>query len=115
MQSIETTFEEIREHLGFESTRGRCRKTALRGSPCPLGLYSIICCIYREHIEGKVPRPIHRACYGEGHVTFSDVIAEVRWLFWEETILARAPSAKAVQEIPRGVGEFLFDYLSQPA
>ncbi|HIQ22779.1 MAG TPA: hypothetical protein EYH34_16260 [Planctomycetes bacterium] len=105
----------MREHLGFESTRGRCRKAVLRSGPCLLGLYSIICCIYHEHIEGKVPRPIHRPCYDKGHVTFSDVIAEVRRLFWEETILARAPSAKAVQKVPRRVGEFLFDYLSQPA
>ena len=39
---IEVTFEEMREHLGLETTRGRCRNTVLRVEPCLFGLYSLI-------------------------------------------------------------------------
>src|SRR5262249_2620253 len=40
--NIETTFQEMRAHLGLETTRGWCRKTVLRAAPCLFGLYSVV-------------------------------------------------------------------------
>lgn len=39
---IEVTFEEMREHVGLETTRGRCRNTVLRVEPCLFCLYTLI-------------------------------------------------------------------------
>lgn len=39
---IEATFEEIREHLSLETTRGRCRNTVLRVEPYLFWLYTLI-------------------------------------------------------------------------
>ncbi len=40
--NIETTFQELREHLGFETTRGWHRQTVLRVAPSLMVLYSIV-------------------------------------------------------------------------
>jgi hypothetical protein len=40
---IETTFQEVRAHLGFETPRQYVAKSVLRTAPCLLGLFSIIC------------------------------------------------------------------------
>jgi hypothetical protein len=45
---IEVTFEEMREHLGLETTRGRCRNTVLRVEPCLFCLYALI--VYCDHL-----------------------------------------------------------------
>src|SRR5262249_26692854 len=40
--NMETTFQELRSHLGLESTRGWCRRTVLRAAPCLFGLYTVV-------------------------------------------------------------------------
>jgi hypothetical protein len=35
--NIETTFQELRAHLGLETTRGWCQRTVLRAAPCLFG------------------------------------------------------------------------------
>jgi hypothetical protein len=39
---IETTFQEMRAHLGLETARGRCEKTVTRAAPCLFGRYSVV-------------------------------------------------------------------------
>lgn len=36
--AIEVTFQEVREHVGLETTRGHCARTILRAEPCLFGL-----------------------------------------------------------------------------
>lgn len=56
--NLGTTFQEAREHLGFETTRGRCRRTVLRAEPCLSYLYSVVAWLYArlpdEHRVGGV-------------------------------------------------------------
>jgi len=83
---IETTFQEIRAHLGFETTRQYVAPSVRRTAPCLLGLFSVICLIYAEHVRS------HRIClrqtpwYVKEGPTFSDGMATVRRLFWQETL-----------------------------
>ncbi|MCX5646305.1 MAG: transposase [Phycisphaerae bacterium] len=42
---IETTFQEVRAHLGFETTRQHVAPSVLRTAPCLLGLFRVICLI----------------------------------------------------------------------
>jgi hypothetical protein len=84
---IETTFQEIRAHLGFETTRQHVAPSVLRTAPCLLGLFSVICLIYAEHVQSH-PMGIRRTLwYVKEEPTFSDAMATVRRLFWQEILL----------------------------
>lgn len=45
---IEVTFEEMREHLGLDTTRGRVRNTELRVERCLFLRYSLIAFWYSK-------------------------------------------------------------------
>jgi hypothetical protein len=111
--SIETTFQEMRSHLGFETTRGWTPKTVLRVGPCLLGLFSIVSWIYYEHLKHHPPRLIHRPGYRKSEPTFSDAISEVRRLFWEKTLFAQPHFQQAVQKVSPNFKNFLLDCLCQ--
>jgi hypothetical protein len=111
--SIETTFQEIRAHLGFETTRGRVRNTVLRAGPCLLGLFTVISLIYHEHLKRHQPRLNHRPGYEKTEPTFADAISQVRRLFWTETVFAQPYIAKAIQKVPPKLREYLLDNLCQ--
>lgn len=57
--NIETTFQEMREHLGLETTRGWSRQTVLRMAPCLFCLYTVVVIFFdtmpwsNEHIRLK--------------------------------------------------------------
>lgn len=112
---IETTFQEIRAHLGFETPRQRVAKSVLRTAPCLLGLFSIICLIFAEHAKRHRIRVRTTAWYSKKEPTFSDAIATVRRLFWCETIFAKAFHSDAFQKIPGRLRNLLLDHLSQVA
>jgi DDE superfamily endonuclease/putative transposase ISC1217 len=83
--SIETTFQEMRAHLGLETTRGRCQATVLRVAPCLFGLYSVVVLLYTQ-----LPKRARRAgvvewC-GKVDTTFSDAIVAVRCWLWREWV-----------------------------
>ncbi|HEX4610230.1 MAG TPA: transposase, partial [Urbifossiella sp.] len=40
--NIEITFQDLRAHLGLETTRGRCEKTVTRAAPCLFGRDSVV-------------------------------------------------------------------------
>lgn len=112
--SIETTFQELRAHLGLESARGWCRNTVLRWSPCQFGLFTIISLIYHAHQQKHGPALRTRAGYCKLQPTFSDAMTTVRRLFWRETVFAHPRFAKTARKIPRRFRERLLDYLSSP-
>jgi len=78
---IEVTFEEMREHLGLEKTRGRCERTVLRAEPCLFGLYSLIALWFSALPTGTQQR-IVVSWTGKASITFSDAIASVRRQVW---------------------------------
>lgn len=44
--NIETTFQELREHLGLETTRGWSRRTVLRMAPALIVMYTLVATFY---------------------------------------------------------------------
>lgn len=80
---IEVTFEEMREHLGLKTTRGRCRNTVLRVEPCLFGLYSLIV-YWFVHLPKRNRETIHVAWVGKTSLTFSDALASVRYNAWDD-------------------------------
>jgi hypothetical protein len=112
---IETTFQEMRAHLGFETPRQYVAKSVLRTAPCLLGLFSVICLIFAEHTRVHHIRIRSTEWYVKTEPTFSDAIATVRRLFWQESIFEKASYHKGFNKLPPKLKNMLLDYLSQAA
>ena len=112
---IETTFQELRAHLGFETTRQRVAKSVLRTGPCLLGLFSMVCLIFAEHARRHPVRPATTAWYAKQELTFSDAIATVRRLLWRHSIFAKPSDHDAFAKLPPRLRNFLLDQLSRAA
>ena len=96
--SIEVTFQEVRAHLGVETTRGWIERTVLRAEPGLFGLYSVVALWYaalpqrdRDNLE-----PIWA---GKTTVTFSDAITLVRRDLWRRWIFATPAFQVVVQKL----------------
>ncbi len=96
---IETTFEELRAHLGVEATRGWCPHTVLRAAPCRFGPYSVV----------AIPRP------GKEGVTFSDALAGVRRWRWSEWVFPQAAGGAAVEKLPEPLQNIILSALAPAA
>jgi len=113
--SIEVTFEEVREHLGLESTRHWSPASVLRGGPCLLGLFSVVSLIFAHLAEHKTVRVRQMPGYHKTEPTFSDALFAVRRLLWSQTILKHAFPRIDVAEFPRSLRQFLLERLAQAA
>jgi hypothetical protein len=112
---IETTFQELRAHLGFESPRQRVARSVLRMGPCLLGLFSVICLIYAEQLRSRRVAVASTSWYTKREPTFSDAIASVRRLLWSETLLKQAWHTEGLSKLPPRWRHVLLDCLSRAA
>lgn len=112
--SIEVTFQEVRAHLGFTTVRNWCRQSVLRTAPCLLGLFSVVCLIFERHTRGKPPKIAQSPWYDKTEATFSDAIAEVRRLCWQE-VFEQPPFHAGMRKLPRQLRITLLDHLSLAA
>ncbi len=84
--SMETTFEETREHLGMETQRQWSDKAIQRTTPIVLGLFSIVTWM-TFHLTQNEAIPIQKtAWYNKEKVTFSDCFFMVRKHIWQTQI-----------------------------
>lgn len=111
--NIETTFQELRTHLGLETTRGWCAPTVLRAAPCLFGLYSVVALLYHalphEQRIGAVRWP------GKEGVTFSDALSAVRCWLWSAAVFPQAGSAAGIEKLPEPLREIIFSALAPAA
>ena len=112
---IETTFQELRAHLGFETTRQRVAQSVLRTAPCLLGLFSVVCLIFAQHARRHRIRLRTTGWYAKTEPTFSDAIAAVRRLFWAQSVFQQPWHHDAFAKLPRRLRDLLLDRLSQAA
>jgi hypothetical protein len=112
---IETTFQEMRTHLGFETTRQHVANSVVRTGPCLLGLFSVVCLIFAQHVRHHSVRPRCTPWYTKHEPTFADAIATVRRLLWSETIFETPPQHGTFQKLPRQLRRILLDRLSMAA
>jgi DDE superfamily endonuclease len=112
--SIEVTFEEVRAHLGFTTTRNRSAKSVLRTAPCLLGLFSLVSLIFTRHERRTEVKPLCSPWYFKNEATFSDAITTVRRLCWAE-VLKRSPRHTAVIKLPPRLRLTLLDHLCRAA
>ena len=112
---IETTFQEVREHLGLETPRQHVAKSVLRTTPCLLGLFSVICLIFAEHTRHHRIKVRTADWYSKSEPTFSDAIATVRRLFWNETVFDKPSYQEGLKKIPRQLRNLLLEQLCHAA
>ena len=102
---IEVTFEEVRAHLGFETTRHWCKNSVLRVAPCQLGLFSVVSLVYAE-LARQHKVVVHTTpCYAKA----------VRRLLWERVILEHAPFGRHVARLPTPIRQMLLEHLTAAA
>ena len=99
--SIETTFEESRAHLGFETQRQWSDLAIERTTPCLLGLYSLVALLaHGLYLEGRLAVR-KSAWYAKQQATFSDALAAVRQHLWEVEYFSTSMPDTEWVEIPR--------------
>jgi DDE superfamily endonuclease len=91
--SIDTTFQECREPLKLESTKGYSQATVLRLSPCLFGLYTAIVLLYLP-----LPQAARTSgavfWRGKSTVTFSDMLTCVRRALWAQWVFQTQAAAQ---------------------
>jgi hypothetical protein len=114
--AIEVTFQEVRAHLGFESTRSRCRESVLRSGPCLLGLFSVVSVIWAQRVSERGEVKVGTTpCYAKTDPTFADAMASVRELLWTEVLLPQTPGGELVTALPPNLRELLLEQLAAAA
>jgi hypothetical protein len=112
--NIETTFQEMRSHLGLETTRGWTEQTVLRVAPCLFGLYTVVAALYvqlpsRRRLGGVL------SWLGKQDVTFSDALTMVRRWLWVEWVFAIPGHATSFAKLQRSFQELLLAGLTPAA
>jgi hypothetical protein len=100
---METTFQEARQRLGFETQRHWSERAIRRTAPALLGLFSVVTLLAHRYMaegEGGVRRT---AWYDKSHPTFSDALALVRRKLWaqEATFCGSVWEEQALKVSPR--------------
>jgi hypothetical protein len=79
---METTFQEVRHRLGFETQRQWSEKAIRRTAPALLGLFSLVTLLAHRRMQRRVAGNVRRsAWYDKPYPTFSDALALVRGQF----------------------------------
>jgi len=110
---IETTFQEVREHLGVETQRQWSDLAILRTTPALLGLYSLIA-VWAHGLATARSAAVHphsAAWYDKTQPTFSDAIAAVRRVLWMPQDFSISRRQAETVEIPARLLERLVETL----
>jgi hypothetical protein len=99
---VETTFQEVRTHLGVETQRQWSDRAILRTTPALLALFSLIT-IWADALDrdgAAALRPAATIWYRKQQPTFSDAIAAVRRVLWLPPHLSTSRQSGETAEIP---------------
>ncbi len=81
---METTFQEVRQRLGFETQRQWSELAIRRTAPALLGLFSLVALFAHRHMAKGADGARQTAWYRKPHPTFSDALAQVRRQLWAQ-------------------------------
>jgi hypothetical protein len=114
---IETTFQEVRRHLGVETQRQWSDLAIRRTTPVLLGLFSLVTLWAGELMRdaATAPQPRTAAWYAKPLPTFSDAIAAVRRALWCPAELSMSRPGAATVEIPVALLRRLLDTVAYAA
>jgi hypothetical protein len=78
---VETTFQEVRAHLGVETQRQWSDLAILRTTPALLGLFSLIT-VWADSLARDAAKTVRPNTAAWQEATFSDAIAALRRVLW---------------------------------
>ena len=108
---MESTFQEVRQRLGFETGRHWSETAVKRTAPAHLALFSVVT-LFAHQEKALMPELVRRAAwYDKEHPTFSDALALVRRELWAQrgaTFCGSAQESDLVK-VPREFMERLTD------
>ena len=106
---LETTYAEVRAHVGVESQRQWSDLAIARTTPCLLALFSLVTLLANDLHQQRKLSLRSSAWYGKPQLTFSDTIAAVRQQFWSNPPFTRSSKKRDPIKIPR----LLFQHLTE--
>ena len=108
---MESTFQEVRQRLGFETQRQWSELAIQRTAPALLGLFSLVTLFAHHHMAKGADSARQTAWYSKLHPTFSDALAQVRRQLWarERETFRGSPSEVDAVKVPRQFIERLTD------
>jgi len=107
---METTFQEVRQRLGFETGRHWSEKAILRTAPALLGLFSVVTLVAHRLMKPGTETVRRTAWYDKRHPTFSDALAVVRKELWSrEASFCESSRQTDTVKVPRQFVERLTD------
>jgi hypothetical protein len=112
--NIETTFQELRAHLGLETTRGWHRNTVLRMAPSLFLVYTLVVTFY-DTMPATSSHLRERSWNGKEFVTFSDMIISVRHHLWMNWVFEQVPEWPTIRKLSRPIRKLLDFGLTQAA
>ena len=106
---METTFQEVRQRLGFETQRHWSETAIRRVAPALLALFSLVTLFAHQHMAKNMGSVRQTAWYCKSHPTFSDALALVRRELWAQPTFCSSPSATDTVKVRRAFLERLTD------
>lgn len=99
--AIETTFAQVRAHLGVETQRQWSERAIARTTPVLLGLFSLVTLVaHRLHARSLLVGQTS-SWYVKPHLTFSDAIAAVRRYLWAESLFSTSAADAVTVKLTR--------------
>ena len=111
--SLETTFQELREHLGLETLRNRTSQAVRRSVPLLMGLYSLVVVWFARHVRNPKRYKRETPWYTKRSVTFSDMLAAARQDILREVLFIDSGS-KTAEFFLQSLSETPLDTSNEP-
>ena len=112
---LETTFQEVRTHLGVETQRQWNARAILRATPALLALFSIVTLLAHEQAQQRKLFIRCAAWYVKVQPTFSDALASVRRELWQHALFATCSAKTDMQKLQEALLERFADTLCYAA
>jgi hypothetical protein len=98
---IETTFQEINQHLGLETIHTWSDKSINRTAPTIIASYSLACLIVNESVKttGLEITPQTTSWYNKDTITFSDVMVYIKLLILNEKYFSQCRKKQNCEKI----------------
>jgi hypothetical protein len=111
--SIEVTFEEIRAHLGFNTTRHWTKTAVQRVKPWLMTLFTVVTLIRIEHLRHRPLRIPSWPWYSKDEPTFADALQAVCHQIWLESVFTHPVLAPGLQKLSPQPPKNLLHWLTQ--
>ncbi len=98
---METTFAEVRRHLGVETQRQGAELAIRRTTPVLLGLFSLVTLLAHPHLLARPDLIRQAAWYRKRAPTLADALALVRRGIWEHATFCISSEDAEMVKVPR--------------